>query len=187
MLVRSTTLGSLLLLVVVVVGCAGGDVATDRTRSPVPAGINQSYLAEDLDPSEWVNRFEAESREIYTARHEIVAAVGAGPGDRVADIGAGKTYRFDIASDGRLGRKTLVCERGSDGMTLDNEGNLYLTGNGVLVLDKQGRQIEHIEVPDERWTANVSFFGRDRQTLFITASEGIYSIRMRVKGANAAK
>jgi len=105
----------------------------------------------------------------------------------VADIAAGTTYRFDIASDGRLGRKTLVCERGSDGMTLDNEGNLYLTGNGVLVLDKQGRQIEHIEVPDERWTANVSFFGKDRRTLFITASEGIYSIRMRVNGANAAK
>jgi gluconolactonase len=105
----------------------------------------------------------------------------------VADIGAGRTYRFDVASDGRLGRKTLVCERGSDGMTLDDEGNLYLTGDGVLVVDKQGRQIEHIEVPDERWTANVSFSGKDRRTLFITASEGIYSIRMRVKGANAAK
>lgn len=105
----------------------------------------------------------------------------------VADIDAGKTYRFDIEPDGRLARKTLVCEQGSDGMTLDNESNLYLTGNGVLVFDKRGRQIGHIEVPNERWTANVSFCGKDKQTLFITASEGIYRIKMRVKGANAAK
>jgi gluconolactonase len=105
----------------------------------------------------------------------------------VADIGAGKTYRFDTGPDGGLARKTLVCEHGSDGMTLDNEGNLYLTGNGVVVFDGAGRQIEQIGVPDQRWTGNVSFGGKDRQTLFITASTGLYGIRMRVKGANAAK
>jgi gluconolactonase len=105
----------------------------------------------------------------------------------VADIGAGKTYRYDIAPDGSLAGKTLAVEQGSDGMTLDNEGNLYLTGNGVLVFDKDGRQIDQIQVPDEQWTANVSFGGKDRQTLFITASTGLYAIRTRVKGANAAK
>ena len=105
----------------------------------------------------------------------------------VADIDAGKTYRYDIAPDGSLTGKTLVAEHGSDGMTLDSEGNLYLTGDGVLVLDREGRQIEHIPVPDERWTSNVSFGGKDRQTLFITASTGLYGVRMRVKGANAAK
>jgi gluconolactonase len=105
----------------------------------------------------------------------------------VADIGAGRTYRYDAAPDGSLTGKTLVAEHGSDGMTLDSEGNLYLTGDGVLVLDGEGRQIEHIPIPDERWTSNVSFGGKDRQTLFITASMGLYGVRMRVKGANTAK
>jgi gluconolactonase len=105
----------------------------------------------------------------------------------VADIEAGETYRYDIALDGSLTGKTLVAEHGSDGMTLDSEGNLYLTGDGVLVLDREGRQVEHIPVPDERWTSNVSFGGKDRQTLFITASMALYAVRMRVKGANAAK
>jgi gluconolactonase len=105
----------------------------------------------------------------------------------VADIGAGKTFRFDIAPDGGLTGKTLVAEQGSDGMTLDNEGNLYLTGKGVLVFDRTGRQIEQIQIPGEEWTANVSFCGQDRRTLFITASKGLYRIRTRVKGANAAK
>jgi len=104
----------------------------------------------------------------------------------VADIGAGKTYRFDIQPDGSLTNKTLLCELGSDGMTIDTEGNLYLTGRGVIVFDRSGAKIAQIDVP-ERWTANVCFGGRDKQTLFITASEGLYAIKLRFKGANQAK
>jgi gluconolactonase len=105
----------------------------------------------------------------------------------VADIGAGKTYRYDIAPDGSLAGKTLVIDHGSDGMTIDSEGHLYLTGDGVLVFDQAGRQVDHIRIPDEKWTGNVSFGGADRHTLFITASTGLYAIRMRVRGANGAK
>ena len=108
----------------------------------------------------------------------------------VADIRANKTWRYDILPDGALTNKTLFCPNGSDGMTIDAAGNLYLcatgTTNGVSVFDPQGKQIDHIDVP-ERWSANVSFGGQDHQTLFITASESLYSIRLRVRGANPAK
>jgi gluconolactonase len=85
-----------------------------------------------------------------------------------------------------LANKTLFCELGSDGMTLDTEGNLYLTGKGVSVFDKTGRKIEQIDVP-ENWTANVCFGGKDRRTLFITASKGLYAVPVRVRGTNQAK
>ena len=104
----------------------------------------------------------------------------------VADIKAGKTFAYDIQGDGSLAGKRLFCPLGSDGMTLDDEGNLYLTGKGVHVFDKAGKEIDVFEVK-EPWTANVSFGGADHKTLFITASEGLYSIRLRVKGANASK
>ena len=104
----------------------------------------------------------------------------------VADIKASKTYAFDIQPDGALANKRLHCELGSDGMTLDEAGNLYLTGKGVTVFDKTGKQIERIAVP-ENWTANVSFGGKDHKTLFITASTGLYSIQTKHRGANAAK
>ena len=104
----------------------------------------------------------------------------------VADLGAGKTYQFDIQPDGRLANKRLFCELGSDGMTLDQEGNLYLTGKGVFVFDRKGTQIEHIDLP-EPWTANVCFGGADRRTLFITASKGLYAIRTRVAGTKQGK
>jgi len=102
----------------------------------------------------------------------------------VADIRARKTYAYQIQPDGSLAGKRLFCDSGSDGMTIDDEGNVYLTGKGVLVFDKTGKQIQHIEVP-ERWTANVCFGGKDMQTLFITASKGLYAVRTRVKGVGS--
>jgi gluconolactonase len=104
----------------------------------------------------------------------------------VSDIGAGRTYSFDIQPDGTLANKKLFCSLGSDGMTIDDQGDLYLTGRGVTVFDKTGKQIEHIDV-HEPWTANVCFAGKDHQTLFITASTALYSIRLNVKGANPSK
>ncbi len=100
----------------------------------------------------------------------------------VADIGAGRTYAYEIRKDGTLANKRLFCELGSDGMTIDEEGNVYLTGKGVTVFDRTGKEIAHIDV-NEPWTANVCFGGKDRRTLFITASTGLYAIRTRVKGA----
>jgi gluconolactonase len=98
----------------------------------------------------------------------------------------GRLIVYDIQPDGTLANKTLFCELGSDGMTIDAENNLYLTGRGVTVFNKEGQKIEHIAV-EEGWTANVCFGGADRQTLFITASKGLYSIRLRVKGMDPAK
>lgn len=114
--------------------------------------------------------------------------IGTPDGKRlfISDIRANQTWSYDIMESGALTNKTLRCKLGSDGMTLDVKGNLYLTGKGVTVFDPQGNQIEHIAVP-EPWTANVSFGGRDHQSLFITASKSLYSIRMKFPGANQAK
>lgn len=101
----------------------------------------------------------------------------------VADIGDGKTYSYSILDDGTLSNRTLFTDMGSDGVTLDEQGNLYLTGNGVAVFNKQGEQIEQITIP-KNWTANVTFGGADHQTLFITASEAVYTLQMKVRGAN---
>jgi len=99
----------------------------------------------------------------------------------VADIGAGKTYKYSIGPDGMLTGRQLFVEQGSDGMTLDERGDVYLTGDGVTVYDPAGKKIAHIPVP-EKWTANLCFGGKDKKELFITASEGIYILPMRVRG-----
>ncbi|MEX2232121.1 MAG: SMP-30/gluconolactonase/LRE family protein [Cyclobacteriaceae bacterium] len=99
----------------------------------------------------------------------------------VADIGDGKTFSFRIQPDGSLSESKIFTAMGSDGMTIDNKGNVYLTGKGVSVFDPSGKQIEHIPV-EEPWTANVCFGGKDQKTLFITASKSVYTLRMKVRG-----
>ena len=99
----------------------------------------------------------------------------------VADIGDKKTYSFTINTDAGLDNRKLFCPMGSDGMTLDNKGNLYLTGDGVTVFNKKGEQIEHI-VTGEKWTANVTFGGPGQRTLFITAMDAVYTLQMNVNG-----
>jgi gluconolactonase len=99
----------------------------------------------------------------------------------VADIRANKTWSYSIAGDGTLSEKKLFCELGSDGMTIDTKGNIYLTGKGVTVFDTAGRQLGNIAVP-ENWTANICFGDKNRKSLYITASKGLYRIHTRKKG-----
>ena len=102
----------------------------------------------------------------------------------VADIGDRKTYSYAIQKEGTLADKKPFCEMGSDGMTIDEKGNIYLTGRGVTVFDKDGKKVSQIDVP-EGWTANVCFGGADMKTLFITASTRLYGLKMNVKGAGS--
>jgi len=99
----------------------------------------------------------------------------------VADIGANKTYRYQITSAGKLADQKLFAPMGSDGMTIDESGNIYLTGNGVTIYNKEGELIEHIQVPEE-WTGNLTFGGKQNNLLFITASKSVYTMQMKVKG-----
>ena len=67
-------------------------------------------------------------------------------------------------------------------MTIDEQGNLYLTGKkGVMVFNKDGKEIQIIAIP-KSWTANVCLGGRDRKTLYITASDSLYSVRVKHAG-----
>jgi len=109
--------------------------------------------------------------------------IGTADGKRlyVTDPGGNETFVYTIDADGTLSNKKLFAPEGSDGMTMDNEGNVYLTTNVVAVYNKKGKRIETIEVPER--PANVCFGGKDKRTLFITARTSLYSLQMRVTSA----
>lgn len=100
----------------------------------------------------------------------------------VADIGDDKTYAYTRNDDGSLTDRRLFVPMGSDGMTTDERGNLYLTGGGVSIFDADGEWVGHIPI-DEAWTANVTFGGVDHDVLFITAFTSVYTLKMQVRGS----
>ena len=127
-----------------------------------------------------------DQKEIRLVADEFVqpnGIIGTPDGETlyIADIGDKKTYSFNINPDGSLSDKKLFAEMGSDGMTLDNKGNVYLTGDGVSVFNEKGQQILHIPI-NQKWTANVTFGGKNQKKLFITAMNSVYTLDMNVNG-----
>lgn len=70
----------------------------------------------------------------------------------------------------------------TDGMTIDELGNLYLPGRGgVWVVDPGGKALGLIPAP--RFCSNVTFGDRDGRSLYLACDQRLYKIRARVRGA----
>jgi gluconolactonase len=98
----------------------------------------------------------------------------------IADIRQKTIWKYAILSDGSLSDSTAFAPVGSDGMTIDMEGNIYVTWGKVIVFNKQGQKSEEIYLPET--PSNVCFGGLDRKTLFITAQTSVYIVKMKVSG-----
>jgi len=100
----------------------------------------------------------------------------------IADTQLAKVFVFDINADSSLSPKRAFVDSGSDGMTLDAQGNLYITWlGGVGIYNADGEQLDLIET--QVMPTNVGFAGTDHQTLYITARQYLYSLQMAVPGA----
>ena len=108
--------------------------------------------------------------------------IGTPDGNRVyiADHGAGRTYVYTPNPDGTLDDKRLFVAQGADGMTMDEQGNVYLTGQDVTIYNPEGRPIGSIATPEA--PANLTFGGVEGRTLFIAARTSLYAVEMTVTG-----
>lgn len=86
------------------------DAAASKDEKSVKPGINDRFLAENLDVKEWLGRFEIESREVYAHRADVLKACGIKAGQSVADIGAGTGFyaRLFAEAVGEKGRVFAV-------------------------------------------------------------------------------
>ena len=99
----------------------------------------------------------------------------------VGDSGSPVTHKWTVNTDGSVTGKTKFVDIGSDGMGMDDAGNVYLTaGANVRVYKPDGTSWGNIVVPEA--PANVAFGGADRKTLFIAARTSIYSVNLAIPG-----
>jgi sugar lactone lactonase YvrE len=72
---------------------------------------------------------------------------------------------------------------GADGMTVDNEGFLYVaTKLGIQIADPAGRTVGILQKPDASDPSNVVFGGRDLQTLYVTSAGKVFRRPIKRKG-----
>ncbi|MCY4181287.1 MAG: SMP-30/gluconolactonase/LRE family protein [Gammaproteobacteria bacterium] len=154
-----------------------GSIYFTDPRYRIPAGpLTQ--------PGEYVYRIAPDRQSVEAVVTDIPkpnGIVGTEDGRTLylASTENAKIYRFDIAADGSLENRAEFADQGSDGMTLDERGNVYLTWiGGVSIRNPEGGEIEFIETP--QMPANVAFGGGDGRTLYVTARTSLYSLRMNV-------
>jgi gluconolactonase len=118
----------------------------------------------------------------------------------VGDSFTSEIFRFDVAQNGALSGKKLFIDlkvqnpkglpfgfsgyrNPVDGMRFDQDGNLWTTGpGGVVVIDAEAKIIQQIKIPDQ--TTNLAWGGPNRDVLFITAKGGVWRLRTKVRGHN---
>jgi gluconolactonase len=99
----------------------------------------------------------------------------------VSDSETPEVRSFPVNADGTTGSATKLISRTSDGMAVDDAGNLYLTNDkGVEVFRADGTKRGDIAVMGQ--TTNVSFGGPDRRTLYITTANALYRVVLNVPG-----
>ena len=93
---------------------------------------------------------------------------------------------FDFGRDGSVSNERVFGdenERGGvpDGMRVDTKGNLYVVGpKGIWVWDAQGNHLGTIQTPEQ--PANLAWGGQKYDTLYITATTSVYSVRTKARG-----
>jgi sugar lactone lactonase YvrE/enterochelin esterase-like enzyme len=110
----------------------------------------------------------------------------------VADTRSGYVHCYQVQSDGKLRFKQPLhhlhmapntFESGADGMTVDDQGRLYVTTRmGVQVCDQLGRVHLILSKPHDGWLSNVVFGGEDLKTLYVTCGDSVYKRPLNAHG-----
>ena len=95
---------------------------------------------------------------------------------------------YDVTSDGGITNGRIFGEEPGgkgdgvpDGMKLDANGNLYVTGpQGIWVWSPEGKHLGTIVLPEQ--PANLAWGDKDYRTLYITATTSVYRLQMTAQG-----
>jgi gluconolactonase len=163
----------------------GGIYFTDplfRAPEPLPQGVQAVY-------------YVTSTGQVTRVTNHIAAPNGIGlspDGKRLYVIPSQQAEMlvYDVDAPGTLSNGRTLCrvtqppgmdDTGGDGMTVDVQGNLYITTHlGIEIFAPDGKQLGLVEFPEQ--PANVTFGGPNRTTMYVTARTGLYRVEMPIAG-----
>ena len=169
-----------------VVDQAGGVYFTDPffgAPQPLPQGVQALYYRDAAGKVSRLADFEQVPNGVILSPDEKTLYVVPSFDKQM--------WAYPVKSPGKLGDGRVFCElaqakdrtsmAGGDGLTVDTNGNLYITCSlGVQVFDPSGQQLGVISFPEI--PANTTFGGKDRRTLYVTARTSVYAVPMKATG-----
>lgn len=155
----------------------------DPTRELAVSGVyrvangNVELLASDLDGPNGL-AFSPDERFLYVANWDPERKI---------------VMRYAVRADGTLAAGQVFFdmndapgEEALDGLKVDLQGNLYVSGPGGLwVIDAKGRHLGTIRMP--KLAANFAWGGADGRTLYLTARGTLYRMTLNVSGSPARR
>lgn len=103
----------------------------------------------------------------------------------VVQMGQSNVMAYPVLGLGKLGPGEVFAtlKHPGDGMTIDSQGNLYVTqpdASAIAVIDPAGKALGMLPIPEA--PANCAFGGKDGKTLYATARRSIYALPMQIPG-----
>ena len=106
----------------------------------------------------------------------------------IADSAKRTIVRYDVKPDDTIANGQVFVDMSTDrapgnpdGMKVDQKGNVYGTGaGGVWIVSPEGKHLGTLVLPER--PANLAFGAADGKALYLTASTGIYRIRLKIAG-----
>lgn len=133
-----------------------------------PTGVVTKIITEMPVPNGIITSIDGKILYVADSHQKLWRAY---PINEDGSVGAGRVF-FDPDTEDR---------RDPDGVSIDERGNLYLTGRGgVWVVGPDGKPLGLIAVPE--FCSNVTFGGPDGRTLFLTCDKKVYQLAMQVRG-----
>jgi len=155
---------------------AGGIYFSDFAGGPAGEGNNEKLQV----------YYVSAKGDIWRVTEDLTAPnglIGTPDGKRlyITDPGAGKTWFYEILGPGRLGEKQLFVDRFADGLALDEQNNLYFSGEQLTIYSPDAKVLDQIEFSGG--ATNMTFAGSDGKTLFVAGRGGLFTLRMNLAGA----
>ena len=102
--------------------------------------------------------------------------------------GLRKIMKYEVKPDGTLANGQVFTDMnsdplpgGTDGMKVDQQGNVYCTGaGGIWIISPSGKHLGTIRLPET--PSNLAFGEADGRTVYVTARQGLYKVRVKIPG-----